>query len=94
MLDAQITEWRDTVKDAGRELALLWLARRQGQPGVKLTDAEDKAGLELDCARQDLATLEEAQQLLSGLAAHLDDAGRATLALRRAATRRGGPLAT
>jgi hypothetical protein len=81
MLGERIAEWREAVEEAGCELAAVDLARRQGQPGAKLTVPEDEARLELDLAQQDLAALEEARQLLQTIAAKLDEPGRATLGL-------------
>ena len=81
MLKARIAEWSGLVKESRRELVTVKLARRQGQPGATLTLAEEEAELKLDCAQQDLAAMEEAEQLLQSFAGRLDDAGRATLAL-------------
>lgn len=81
MLADRITEWREVVGAARRELAAVDLARRQGHPGARLTVAEDEAGLELELAEEDLAALVKAQRLLQTVASRLDEAGRAMLAL-------------
>ncbi len=81
MLDEQIAEWTDVVKQASHELIAVELARRQGQLGATATVPEEETGVELDLAQIDLAALEKAERLLQTVASQIDDAGRATLAL-------------
>ena len=81
MLKAQTTEWREIINDARRELSALGIACRQAEEGPEPTVAEEEGALEFELAQTDLARLEEAARLLQGIAAQLDDTGRATLAL-------------
>src|SRR5438477_12256324 len=75
MLDEQIAEWTDVVKQASFELIAVELARRQRQLGATLIVAEEEASIELDMAQMDLAALIEAERLIQTIAAQLDEPG-------------------